>query len=277
MNTQTGLISEQARIASDANDLTKSIQRALVTVSELREETLTDQSGKKLWRYTPAIKNSGTTPATELNMVNVKPLDNSIVSGVSVMLMFDKLRERHDSDIPFQSPHEINERLNEIYWRIGPPDPEEILDWSPESSASLAITRNFILGPMATIYPFDASQEMHAEDALAAQRNAADFGRYFYGAIRYIDVFSPKQHITKYCFNIARWTSRLSGNTPSYSFCPHWNCVDETCEKDKKSYEADRAALDRKKEEERQKGIELERIRGRMHQQGQPQTPPAPQ
>jgi hypothetical protein len=183
-----------------------------------------------------------------------------------------------------QSFYEIirafHEKSEKAYFFVGPADPEELLALPTNYRSRLDITNSVVIGPSATIYPFLGSEEIRAEDALAMQdiNKPADFhlGWYFYGAIKYMDVFR-NEHITKYCFSIAGWANQPSRPRPFPSFCKHWNCVDDACKADKIAYEMDVQARLRTEEEDRQKTKEIMERTKSLREQMPLQTPSTPQ
>jgi hypothetical protein len=66
---------------------------------------------------------------------------------------------------------------------------------------------------------------------------------FVYGMIRYHDIFEHTSlHTTKYCFAV-RATHDVNGkNAITYDLCPHWNCADDECIKDKEDRDSEAEA-----------------------------------
>ena len=66
---------------------------------------------------------------------------------------------------------------------------------------------------------------------------------YFYGEIRYNDVFPDTLlHVTKFCFKIAL-ISTPPDRVGAIDLCSHWNCADEECHADKARYDKELSEL----------------------------------
>jgi hypothetical protein len=237
---QSDIMNSQANLAGDANNLTRAIQRAFITVSELRREPIVDQAGTS-WRYTPAIENSGNTPTDTFSMVAVTPFNQFVVRSTEQLIA---MRRNESSGVSRNEDEQL------IEWNIGaPPDPDRIFDWPPDQGAqkrTFLITQ--VVGPKATIYPFTASAEIGVKNAVDAM--SGKLGRFFYGSVHYTDIFGDA-HITKYCFRIdGIFMRKLGEGEPTVSPCQHWNCTDQACNKDKAAYEEARAATPKNEEED---------------------------
>jgi hypothetical protein len=234
--------------ANDDNRIAlHSVQRAFITVSNMREEAIQDSSGRRIWRYVPAIENSGTTPTTRMEVVSITPSNDWMVRLTLKHRAVDKYRNNNVK---------MSELINSIdmtYDMMGAIDPADIFSWTKTEIPELAIIPSVVLGPKGIIYPFNASSEISIEDARAMQGintpPSNRLGKFFYGAIKYTDIFN-EDHLTKYCFRIDNYAIRESGETPFPSLCAHWNCTDAACDDDKKEYDADVAAFYRKEEDE---------------------------
>jgi hypothetical protein len=216
---QAGIMDKQAEISDAANKLTSSIQRAFIVVDELRQEPVTDREGKMItWRFTPVIQNSGSTPAKSVTFVTLTPKNDW---------------EFIETDLEYRMSS----------WRLGAPsDLDENLASAPAGTDLLYIITNTVLGPHGTILPLFGAEEISVQDADQMQYNRHGLGRFFYGNIRYIDMFDVP-HITKYCFTTDGWAAIRGEAKPIPRLCRHWNCVDEECKKDKEKYDREAAWL----------------------------------
>jgi hypothetical protein len=217
----------------DQNSITRGIQRAFITVNDLRQEPATDQNGKTVgWRFTPAISNSGNTPAEKMKIFFVTPKTQKMAYSYSIAAR----------DIPGGI---IDNRISEeqISWKVGAPqDPEGIAKLNIAGPISnIFRIENLAIGANATVFPFFAGADISDQDAIAAQ--SGGIGRFFFGYIDYIDVFEH-HHMTKYCFRINNYIVRYGMQQSAPSYCRHWNCTDEACDADKIAYERDRAAAE---------------------------------
>jgi hypothetical protein len=209
--------------ASEANAISSKalteVQRAFITVSELKQDPITDKDGKvSSWRFTPIIKNSGTTPAEAVTLVSVIPHQEFIA------------RPRNLTP----------ERYGFVSFKVGAPrDPDELI---AERESVPVYLSNFAIGPQGGVTASQLSDELTINDVQNSFANR--IGRFFYGSIHYSDVFET-QHISKFCFRTDGMTIRGPGDAfPLQSLCKHWNCTDQSCVKDKESYERElRAAL----------------------------------
>jgi hypothetical protein len=216
------------------------VQRAFISISELREEAIENKAGARIWRYVPAIENSGNTPAVQLRMISITPLNDWMVGSTLRHREFDKLRDQRT--LP---PADFKERMNEIQISVGPIDPADIFSWRQDEIPPDSMTKDIVFGPKAKIYLPKTGAEITIDDVLImsglkppTHPTGATIGRFFYGAIEYHDIFNEKR-ITKYCFRIDSYTIMPSGDKPNVDFCSHWNCTDGTCDDDKRAYEAD--------------------------------------
>jgi hypothetical protein len=229
---------------TDTEITNQSVERAFVTVSNLRQEQLKDRTGKLLWRYTPAIENSGTTPTASVSIITVTPDNDWTVRSTLLQRAVDALRAKRE-----QIPPDLTNRIFLQYVEAGPIDPSEIFAWREDERPPLSLIKNAVLGPKSTIYPPNASAEITVDDVLAMQgvNRPVDNnrGKFFYGAIRYSDIFKHS-HITKYCWRIDGYRSTPSGESPFPTLCTHWNCTDDACTKDKEQYEQELARFRRK-------------------------------
>jgi hypothetical protein len=197
------------------------VQRAFIVVSGMKTETKRDVEGKTTSGFTfaPIIRNSGNTPTKDMEFVFIDPI------GEMMMIM------RRNQPIP----HESN-----------PADPETFLGYKGEEIS----VGHYLLGPHDDLPPLvrDVTIDSKTFDDIISGR----VGRFFYGAVRYYDVFEhTPQHITKYCFTInnfkigpggfemATRSITAPGVTPYYAICGHWNCSDDECDGDKRRYESE--------------------------------------
>jgi hypothetical protein len=156
----------------------QAVQRAFVVVNELRQDPIRDQSANIVaLRFTPVIKNSGITPARTMSFIALNPHNDSI----------------------FLKPSPGKAR-NLAFLLNAPSDPDEILFDRPRNAENY-ITSNVVLGPQSIISPpISGNESMTVEDLLHTQIGSPQLSRFFYGSIRYFDIFN-NQHISKYCFS----------------------------------------------------------------------------
>jgi hypothetical protein len=247
---QANIMNTQATLAQAANELTKDIQSAFLTASDVKEEDhIFDQTGDLRWRFTPIIENSGNTP-TEAELVMINPRTQWEVQGNELHIALDK--------VPTLNWHEFEYIEREM--RV-PYDPDSIFYW-PERYATQRdqfVTRR-IFGPKARITPYDASTEVTWSAIQKPSENSTLSGGFLYGSIHYNDMLRKKSHVTKYCFMVGGITIPGSGEPrPNVSPCRHWNCVtDESCKEDREAYDKERAAAPRNPEEwARQHGMHV--------------------
>lgn len=194
------------------------VQRAFIVVSGLKEEEIKDASGKiTAIRFTPTIRNSGNTPARDIQWVALNPFNTG----------FDP-------------------NLRQLGSINSPPDPDTFIQ---VPSQFYAVGKGY-LGPHDTL---PLGPEFPINDR-TFQRSLSGVGKFYFGSIRYVDVFSNKQRITKYCYSINNFTDsggfEAKGPTvvapsvrPFPNLCPHWNCADDQCDADQKRYAEEQAAI----------------------------------
>jgi hypothetical protein len=201
---QAGAASSSAQTAHDA--LT-TVQRAFIVVNEMKQTA----SEKGNFFVAPVIENGGNTPAFITEYIALSPK--------SVILGKDGGQDRKTVD-----------------WAVAAPsDPADYLGLALDRILIAGRGKNITLGPKASLVPAEGegSGDITGQDAMS---QAGQTGRFFYGAIRYTDVFRAS-HITKYCFRIDR--ARVVGGSSELldpSRCNHWNCTDKQCDEDKKDY-----------------------------------------
>lgn len=98
---QTTIMSTQAGIANDANNLTKSIQRAFVYATDVELTPFRDSNRKlQYWRVSLNLENTGATPTKEIRWV-VNPL-----YGPSTNPEFEEIEIRRDAvNLALLGPH----------------------------------------------------------------------------------------------------------------------------------------------------------------------------
>lgn len=203
----------QANRAGEANQISSkaltAVQRAFITVSELKQELAPDIDG--VWRFTPVIKNTGTTPAENVTLVAVNPRNDLF------------------------APRFNRQEFAFFSWKIGAPrDPDEFLIDNISSALRLS---DFTIGPQGGgVTASELSVDLTTKDIEASFSNS--IGRFIYGSIHYDDVFSS-QHVSKFCFRIDGISIRNGKVSPLQSICRHWNCTDQYCQKDKAAYETE--------------------------------------
>ncbi len=168
--------------------------------------------------FTPIIINSGSTPTHDMEFVLIDPLVETL------------LRNGHPQA-------EINNSPND-----------------PESFFAIADARpqTYALGPHVELPR--TSPPITINGQLFQDIVGARVGKFYYGAIRYHDMFDPSiEHITKYCFAVNNFVASTNGIAPQgpaikatampfYTICPHWNCADDECEQDRRRYDEEMAA-----------------------------------
>jgi hypothetical protein len=183
------------------------VQRAFVVVSGMKQEVNHDPNGKPIsYSFAPVIRNSGNTPTKDLEFIAISPLDEITGRG-------------YDANAPL------------------PPDPAEQFD----NSVFHHDKGKYVLGPQDALPPL--IEPFPIDSSTFADIIGGRMGRFFYGAIRYRDIFehSPP-HITKYCFTINNFKTGPGGFlmstreitapsvTPIYAMRNNWNCADTECD-----------------------------------------------
>jgi hypothetical protein len=80
------------------------------------------------------------------------------------------------------------------------------------------------------------------ENFIEASASSGTLRWYVFGVIHYEDIFPQTQpHITKYCYQIEGTKSVTGEIRPVPSFCEHWNCADDECDRDRREYEEELA------------------------------------
>lgn len=206
------------KTAQDSADIARealvAVQRAFINVSELKQESIVGNDGSiKSWHLTPVIKNTGNTPAYNVSIVVISPLYEWILV-----------------------PQQFNtQKYFKLSWKVqAPRDPDDLIGQKlggPNFSRS-----NFSLGPQGTLSASSLTQDITTQNSLDAA--TGKIGRFIYGSIRYFDAFKAP-HVSKFCFRIDGFQMRPGSFEPLQDLCAHWNCSDESCQKDKENYEAD--------------------------------------
>jgi len=214
-SAQEGLTRESNRISSDA--LT-SVQRAFIVVNEMSQTPSPSDPTGDSFLVGPIIENGGNTPA------------------------FIKAYAAASPGAEASRDWGGNGRHRE--WQIGAPsDPADLLSME-RTEIGIGIERNITLGPKARIIPpqMGGSESISGNQAFNGASTGAN-GRFFYGAVIYSDAFGGS-HITKYCFRIDRAVvSAAHSRLLDTARCSHWNCTDEQCSADKRSYLTDLAKV----------------------------------
>jgi hypothetical protein len=191
------------------------VQRAFITVSELKQEPVLDKDGTTIsWRFTPVIKNSGPTDAEAVTLVAVTPHQAFTV----------------------RPPQFTINGYDYLSWKVGAPrDPDELINSPVKAPVYLS---NFTIGPQgASVTASQLTDELTLQDIQNSFSNR--IGRFFFGTVHYTDVFGT-EHISKFCFRTDGIYIRRPGEAfPIQSLCSHWNCTDKSCPKDRDSYNAD--------------------------------------
>lgn len=82
-------------------------------------------------------------------------------------------------------------------------------------------------------------------DAMAANRSDG----YIYGIIWYDDIFpKSERHKSKFCFVVQPVKIGDQRTTTNFSLCRYWNCTDDECDQHKKDYDAEGAAMKKRRE-----------------------------
>jgi hypothetical protein len=226
------------RQADTAEQGLVAVQRAFITVSELKIEPASSRDGKyKFVRVTPVIKNSGPTPAIGVSLVVVTPFTDMAAKPAQL------------------TPY----GFRFLSWKLkSPRDPDELIE---SSSAAMFLRKNFTIGPQGGVTASELTTDMTAQNGVDAQENK--IGRFIYGSIRYFDIFNAP-HVSKFCFmtdGIHGITTASEDIELNQDLCAHWNCTDKYCGQDKAAYE-----------DEFRKAF-AEATEGESHP---PQLPPAP-
>lgn len=193
----------------DSNSLNKkavtSVQRAFISIDGLKRENVIESDGEQSKEFTPVITNNGANPAINVTIAYVSPGDFAFVRPY---------------DISISKFNFLNSKLR------APFDPDDI-SIIPEEKGVFVIDR-ITIGPKSTISAEIMSQKLRPETDRMV-------GPFFYGSVHYDDIFGV-QHVTKYCFSIDNY--KLGpGVTILQNYCTHWNCTDEFCLQDRKSYD----------------------------------------
>jgi hypothetical protein len=138
-----------------------------------------------------------------------------------------------------------------VNYAQSPDDPEKL--FSSQFAKDFAISSTKVFGSRI---PIQVAQANIPEWALLGETKSADgisffpHGYFLYGAIRYMDWLRPKPHLVKFCFVIqaegmivgAATETRATGRSTE---CHHWNCADEECKADKRSYDREMVAVNK--------------------------------
>ena len=207
---------EQARLTTDSNRINleayTAVQRAFITISDVEINPIYDNGEITHWALRINIENSGSTPSVDLNVVPT------------------------NTDFPVGPQEGWSKIYPSVRLPNVPNDPEDARSILQRGGISLRA----LIGPHAK-YPIisfglpAAEGAPHGITAILAGKMRA----FTYGAIHYHDIFKgTPEHVTKYCFGIGAEKTRDGIRPQSYP-CAHWNCADEECQGDKRSYEAE--------------------------------------
>jgi hypothetical protein len=190
------------------------VQRAFITVSELKQEPAVRNDGTKYWRVAPIIKNTGNTPAVGVSLVVIGP----------------------NSEWKIRPEKFTPQDYSLMSFKLGAPrDPDELIG-RQEGDVDFSKS-GFSIGPQGSVSASKITNEITAQNGIDAQFNK--IGRFIYGSVHYFDAFDIS-HISKFCFRIDGFFQRTPGDTePLQNICSHWNCSDEYCRKDKEQYESE--------------------------------------
>jgi hypothetical protein len=194
--------------------------RARIVVSGMATDLEKDEHGNVASiSFAPIIINSGNTPTKGMSFVTINPA----------------------SDILLRRVHHQHQTISD-----SPDDPMSFFD------VAEARPQNYVLGPhlaLPRVLPSLKLDRQMFEEIIGGK-----LGRYYYGAIKYHDIFNPEiEHVTKYCFAVNNFITSPNGMAlqgpagnakviPFYTNCPHWNCADDECEWDRHRYDEEVAA-----------------------------------
>jgi hypothetical protein len=212
-----GAYVEARRQANAAEQSVVAVQRAFIVVSGLKEEIVREKDKVVGVNFTPIIRNSGNTPAKQIRWVTLDPFNVTQTS-----------------------------QIREFFRDPNPTDPDDFIQ-RPDNPPAVSISRG-ILGPHDDLLmgPALPLNERTFQYVLTNR-----IGRFYFGAIRYFDLFSNKERVTKYCYAVNSFVSGQDGFDlngpvtvpnvrPFPTLCAHWNCADEDCEADKQRYEEEK-------------------------------------
>lgn len=212
----------QAQVSNEiAEQGLTSVQRAFVSVDELRATATTTADGETAILYTPVIRNSGDTPAFIEEYIAISPgniwlYKHGFASDYQAMVAAWVLKS------PSDPARAISTRRTHS-------------DLDP---AALARSDIF-LGPKGVLLPiegFGAERVTPSQIDRAGPDITRDRVLFFAGAIRYRDAFGG-MHMTKYCYQIDRVELPGADNKSlTVARCSHWNCADGSCRDDAAQY-----------------------------------------
>jgi hypothetical protein len=176
-----------------------------------------------LWIFRPIFSNSGKTPALNIRVVAVNPGSEPAFYGI-------------DETVHQTNSHPISKRE---FGRHAPDDPEIIFSW-PKDRQDQFLVKDFVyLGANAAITP---GSSPFVEWRMVFQKWMWWF---YFGSIHYDDFFGAG-HVSKFCFMVD--PAGLGGITSKSKYvatvetCTHWNCMDDSCKKDREEYNREVAA-----------------------------------
>lgn len=203
----------QATISTDANRISKTVQRASITINEFKIDQRQSQlkgDNSFFWWFSPIIENSGSTPTRDLVYL---PIANICVNPMGL------------------GAHQVVD-CNFVSISQEPGDPEDEFSKNPRA---VETGGHAVIGPHAR---FPIGGFGVPNNAIETLWNGNPF--HFSGVIHYGDVLDPTiDHVTKFCYHIGVNKNPAGEYVPAYEFCRHWNCVDEECKEDRKSWEDD--------------------------------------
>jgi hypothetical protein len=197
---------EQVRLTTESNRINReaytAVQRAFITVSDVEMTPLYDNGEITHWALRVNVENSGNTPTVDLNVVPTNtsyPIERQEVRSPGV-----------------------------------PNDPENARGILKNGGISLhALIGPHVRYPITSFGLPAAKGASDGIDAILTRKSRA----FTYGAIHYHDIFEgTREHVTKYCYGIGAEETK-DGVMPRPYPCSHWNCADDECLRDKRSYD----------------------------------------
>jgi hypothetical protein len=177
-----------------------------------------------LWTFRPIFSNSGKTPAVNIRVLAVVPRSEPAFYGIN------------------ETVHETNfHPVSKLeYDRHAPADPEIMFSWPKDRQEQFRIKDFVYLGANAALTPLGS---------MFAEWRHIDFQKwlwwFYFGSIHYDDFFGIG-HVSKFCFIIN--PAGLGGIDSKTKYittvqtCSHWNCMDDSCKKDREEYDREVAA-----------------------------------
>jgi hypothetical protein len=220
-------------------------ERAFLNVEQLKVDKVGVFAPDKLipeedidWQFSPIFENSGKTPAVNIRVAAVTPITAPSFYGVDQIEM-----------VP--GTHNMNPISNRDFKRNAPDDPDIMFSWPADKIQPFLVRSFAYLGPNKAIIPPPAV--FHVFRVRQFQMWPWWF---YFGSIHYDDFFGDP-HISKFCFQVD--PAAMDGlGKPAYwvsiTPCAHWNCMDDSCKKDRADFDAEDAGTKTEESAAPQKG-----------------------